>query len=69
MAPTSTSAKPATFRPEIRIKRQVTLVLAEQTAAIDPQRLGAHIGRLTVRDLQHVDAALSLEPCRYRVTR
>lgn len=60
VAPTSTSARPATFRPEIEVQGALTRVLAEQTAAVDPQRLGAHVGNLTLRELQHVDAALRL---------
>src|ERR1043165_7214280 len=40
VAPTSTSARPATFRPEVEIAGRATLVLAEQTASIDPTRLG-----------------------------
>ena len=34
VAPTSTSARPATFRPEVEIAGRATLILAEQTAAI-----------------------------------
>jgi mRNA interferase MazF len=40
VAPTSTSAGASTFRPEVEIDGQVTRVLAEQTAAVDPGRLG-----------------------------
>src|SRR6188472_1347160 len=40
VAPTSTSALAASFRPEIEVLGRRTRVLAEQTAAIDPQRLG-----------------------------
>ena len=58
VAPTSTSARPATFRPEVEVNGEPTFVLAEQTAAIDPQRLGTHVGRLTLGELQQVDAAL-----------
>jgi len=35
-------------------------VLAEQTAAVDPARLGASVGKLTIDELRHVDAALRL---------
>ena len=58
VAPTSTSARPATFRPEVDINGDATRVLAEQTAAVDPQRLGTHVGRLTLGELLQVDAAL-----------
>jgi mRNA interferase MazF len=60
VAPTSRSARPASFRPEVDINGEATRVLAEQTAAIDPQRLGAQVGRLSLRELQQVDAALRL---------
>ena len=60
VAPTSTSARPATFRPEVEIEGQLTRVLAEQTAAIDPGRLGASSGTLTFEELRRVEAALRL---------
>ncbi len=60
VAPTSTSARAATFRPEVEISGQVTRVLAEQTAAVDPQRLGASAGRLSLEEMRRVDAALRL---------
>jgi mRNA interferase MazF len=41
VAPTSTSARPASFRPEIVVAGRATRVLVEQTAAVDPTRLGA----------------------------
>jgi mRNA interferase MazF len=34
-----------------------TLVLAEQTAAVDPTRLGKSAGNLTFDELRRVDAA------------
>lgn len=58
VAPTSTSARPATFRPSVEVSGRPTLVLAEQTAAIDPERLGDHEGVLTHDEMQRVDAAL-----------
>jgi mRNA interferase MazF len=60
VAPTSASARPATFRPEVHIAGLATRVLAEQTAAIDPARLGDSAGRLTFDELRRVDAALRL---------
>jgi mRNA interferase MazF len=60
VAPTSTSARPATFRPEVEIAGHPTLVLAEQTAAVDPTRLGKSVGHLTFDELRRVDAALRL---------
>ena len=60
VAPTSTSARPASFRPEVEIGARMTRVLAEQAAAVDPARLGASFGNLTFDELRHVDAALRL---------
>jgi len=60
VAPTSTSARPASFRPEVEIGGRTTRVLVEQTAAVDPARLGASLGNITFDELRHVDAALRL---------
>lgn len=58
VAPTSTAARPATFRPEIEILGVHTRVLAEQTAAVDPDRLGEPVGCLLHDEMRKVDAAL-----------
>lgn len=58
LAPTSTSARPASFRPEIEVNGQSTLVLVEQTAAVDPQRLGRQVGHVTARELAAINEAL-----------
>jgi len=58
VAPTSTSARPTSFRPEIEINGKTTYVLAEQTAAIQPERLGRIVGHLSHNELTAVDAAL-----------
>lgn len=60
VAPTSTSANPATFRPEVQIQGRSTRVLAEQTAAVDPGRLGDSAGHLSFTELRQLDAALRL---------
>jgi mRNA interferase MazF len=60
VAPTSTSARPASFRPAITLDRQHTRVLVEQTTVVDPQRLGRSAGRLDVSELRAVDDALML---------
>jgi mRNA interferase MazF len=60
VAPTSTSAQPATFRPAITLDGSTTRVLVEQTTVVDPQRLGASGGRLDARELRAVDEALML---------
>lgn len=58
VAPLSTSARPASFRPQIEVAGQVRYVLVEQTTAVDPQRLGMRLGRLSQAAQQEVDAAL-----------
>ncbi len=60
VAPTSTSARSASFRPEVTVRGERTKVLAEQTAAVDPSRLGTLVGHLAFEELRQVDAALRL---------
>ncbi len=60
VAPTSTAARAASFRPEILLGGVTTRVLVEQTAAVDPTRLGEHIGLLSFDELRQVDAALRI---------
>lgn len=58
IAPTSTSARPATFRPEIEIEGTATKVLVEQMGAVDINRLGELAGHLTAEEQWGVDEAL-----------
>jgi mRNA interferase MazF len=58
VAPTSTSAHPATFRPPVEILGTATRVLVEQTMVIDLQRLGKSAGRLDAAEMQSLDDAL-----------
>jgi mRNA interferase MazF len=60
VAPTSTSARPATFRPVINVDGEDTRVLVEQTTVVDPRRLGRSAGRLEATELLAVDEALAL---------
>ena len=60
VAPTSTSARPTSFRPEIEIDGKTTLVLVEQTAAVDPERLGHLVGHLTQNEMSTVESALKV---------
>jgi mRNA interferase MazF len=60
VAPTSASARPATFRPTITLGGVETRVLVEQTTVVDPQRLGRSAGRLDAGELRALDEALSL---------
>lgn len=58
VAPTSRSARPASFRPEAEIEGEPTRVLIEQIGAVDVRRLGELVGRLTHEELWGVDEAL-----------
>ena len=58
VAPTSTSARPASFRPEIEVAGDRTRVLVEHLGAVDVQRLGRRVAKLTAAELWSVDEAL-----------
>jgi len=58
VAPTSRSARPASFRPEAEIAGETTRVLVEQIGAVDAERLGGLAGHLTPEELWGVDEAL-----------
>lgn len=60
VAPTSSSARAASFRPTIELEGDETRVLVEQTTVVDPERLGHSAGRLGATELRAVDDALSL---------
>lgn len=59
VAPTSTSARAASFRPELDVGGRRTRVLVEQIGAVDVNRFGDQIGRLTIDQQWQIDAALS----------
>jgi mRNA interferase MazF len=58
VAPTSRSARAASFRPEAEVAGQHTRVLVEQIGAVDTRRLGALVGHLTPEEMWGVDDAL-----------
>ena len=60
IAPTSTRANPASFRPEVEIDGQRTRVLVEQLGAVDPSRLGKSHGLLAFGEIREVDRALAV---------
>lgn len=60
IAPTSKSARAASFRPEVDFDGTVTRVLVEQVGAVDVSRLGELSGHLTAEEQWGVDAALSV---------
>lgn len=58
VAPMSTAALAASFRPSVEVRRRVTRVLADQIRAVDRSRLGRAVDRLDVAEMADVDAAL-----------
>jgi mRNA interferase MazF len=58
VAPTSRSARAASFRPEIEVNGESSQVLVEQIGAVDAQRLGELAGHLSREELWGVDEAL-----------
>lgn len=58
VAPTSSSARAASFRPEIELEGTLTRVLVEQMGAVDPNRLGDIAGRLSSEEQWGVDTAI-----------
>jgi mRNA interferase MazF len=58
VAPTSRSARPASFRPVVQVDDDETRVLVEQLGAVAAQRLGRRAGRLTAEEMWAVDEAL-----------
>ena len=59
VAPTSLSARPATFRPEVEVAGRITRVLVEQLGAVDAQRLGRRVGHLSHEEMWGVDDSLT----------
>jgi mRNA interferase MazF len=60
ICPTSTSAPPASFHPEIELGGREAQVLCEMVGAVDARNLGEHVGHLSHDELRAVDDALSL---------
>ena len=60
IAPTSESARSASFRPEVLVDGSATKVLVEQVGAVDTRRLGTFVDRLTPEEQWGVDAALTV---------
>lgn len=58
VAPTSHSARAASFRPEIELLGETTRVLVEQVGAVDAGRLGALVGRVSPEQQWGIDEAL-----------
>lgn len=60
VCPTSRSAQPASFHPEIELNDERTRVLCEMVGAADVGMLGERIGHLSMDELAEVDDALGL---------
>jgi mRNA interferase MazF len=58
IAPTSRSARPASFRPEIDVVGESTRVLVEQVGAVDFARLGDLAGHVSPEEQWGIDTAL-----------
>ena len=58
IAPTSESARQASFRPEIQIEDEVTRVLVEQLGAVDVKGLGQQVGMASPEEMWGVDESL-----------
>jgi len=60
IAPTSTGARAASWRPEIDVRGTRTRVLVEQTGAVDQSRLGRRVAHVTHEERWAIDDALRL---------
>lgn len=60
VCPTSTSAPPASFHPEVVLGDEATRVLCEMVGAVDPRALGVQVAHLALGELKAVDEALAL---------
>lgn len=58
VAPTSLSARSASFRPEITVGSEATKVLVEQLGAVDATRLGELVGHTSPEEMWGIDEAL-----------
>lgn len=58
IAPTSRSARPATFRPELLIDGETTRVLVEQVGAVDVDHLGDPVGHASAEEIWGIDESL-----------
>jgi mRNA-degrading endonuclease toxin of MazEF toxin-antitoxin module len=60
VCPTSQSAPPASFHPEVAIGDESTRVLCEMVGAVDARALGKQVGHLTLDESRGIDEALLL---------
>lgn len=60
VACTSTTVRETSFRPSVEILGRRTLVVCDQIATVDLDRLAEPAGSLTLAEMQRVDEALTL---------
>jgi mRNA interferase MazF len=60
ICPTSQSAPPASFHPEITDGEESTRVLCEMVGAVDARVLGKQVGHISLEEMRDVDDALLL---------
>ena len=60
ICPTSRSAPPASFHPEVTVQREPTRVMCEMVGAVDARALGEQVGHLSLTELRAVEDALLL---------
>lgn len=60
ICPTSRSAPPASFHPEIELGDEPTQVLCEMVGAVDARALGDHVAHLALDELRAVEQGLEL---------
>lgn len=60
VAPTSTGGRPTSFRPQIEIEGQQTVVMVDHVASVDLSRIGDSVRMLTWGEQMDVDRALKL---------
>jgi mRNA interferase MazF len=58
VAPTSRSARAASFRPVVVVEGDATRVLVEQVGAVDVNRFGDRVGHTSIEELWAIDDSL-----------
>jgi mRNA interferase MazF len=59
VAPTSTSAHPYVFRPEVTVRDEQTRLMLDQLRAIDVEKaIGERVGRLSPHEMSEVNRLL-----------
>ena len=60
VAPTSTRGRPTSFRPQVEIDGQHTVVMIDHIASVDLSRIGESVRMLTWGEQMDIDRALKL---------